>query len=405
MSGSPGRRAPAARSGSISIALRRCSSAFFRSRLRPGQLVEEAAPGDVRRRPARSSGSARWRARQPIAELALHPLRQRLDHAQPQRVVAHAHGGPVVPGDVVGVDGDRALGEVPAVLAPARALLLATRRDRRWPRSRTAPRARACRSRSARARASPAPAAAPRARPPCRRAACGDRRRARAARASARCGDWRRGARRRRRGLVAAADGRTAARGALTRITTRLLARAKVFGLPGRSMIGYAAADPQEERPCPTKRRRKPSSESTTRSSTCPSSSGPRTSTRSTSRKLRAKTGLRDARPGVHEHGVDEERDHVPRRREGHPPLPRHPDRAARREVDASSRLRTCSSTASCRTRPSSTRFSTAAHASLADPRGHEALLRRLPVDGPPDGDAVGDGAARCRATTRRRST
>ena len=44
--------------------------------------------------------------------------------------------------------------------------------------------------------------------------------------------------------------------------------------------------------------------------------------------------GLRDARSGVHEHRVDQERDHVPRRREGHPALPRHPDRAARREVD-----------------------------------------------------------------------
>ena len=42
--------------------------------------------------------------------------------------------------------------------------------------------------------------------------------------------------------------------------------------------------------------------------------------------------------------------------------------------------------------------FSHAAHAPLADPRGHEALLRRLPVDGAPDGDPVGDGAARCRA-------
>jgi citrate synthase len=32
------------------------------------------------------------------------------------------------------------------------------------------------------------------------------------------------------------------------------------------------------------------------------------------------------------------------------------------------------------------------AHAPLADPRGHEALLRRLPVDGAPDGDPGVDG-------------
>ena len=31
---------------------------------------------------------------------------------------------------------------------------------------------------------------------------------------------------------------------------------------------------------------------------------------------------------------LDDERDHLPRRREGHPALPRHPDRAAGREVD-----------------------------------------------------------------------
>ena len=33
-----------------------------------------------------------------------------------------------------------------------------------------------------------------------------------------------------------------------------------------------------------------------------------------------------------------------------------------------------------------------AAHAPLAHPRGHEALLRRLPVDGAPDGDPLRDG-------------
>ena len=39
-----------------------------------------------------------------------------------------------------------------------------------------------------------------------------------------------------------------------------------------------------------------------------------------------------------------------------------------------------------------------AAHPPLDDPRGHEALLRRLPGDRAPDGDPLGDGRARCRA-------
>ena len=96
--------------------------------------------------------------------------------------------------------------------------------------------------------------------------------------------------------------------------------------------------------------------------------------------------------------GVDQERDHLHRRRQGHPALPRLPDRGARREVDASSRRRylLIYGHAADASR-SSTRFSHAAHPPLADPRGHEAVLRRLPADRPPDGGPVGDGAARCR--------
>src|SRR4029079_14789713 len=44
--------------------------------------------------------------------------------AEAERVVPHADGGPVVARGVVRVDGDGALREIPAVLAPARALLL-----------------------------------------------------------------------------------------------------------------------------------------------------------------------------------------------------------------------------------------------------------------------------------------
>ena len=68
-------------------------------------------------------------------------------------------------------------------------------------------------------------------------------------------------------------------------------------------------------------------------------------------RRLRA----HDLRPRVHEHGVVSKRDHLPRRRQGDPALPRLPDRAARRARAASSRSPTCWSTASCRPGRSST--------------------------------------------------
>ena len=60
-------------------------------------------------------------------------------------------------------------------------------------------------------------------------------------------------------------------------------------------------------------------------------------------------------RPGVHEHRVVPVGDHVHRRRQGHPRVPRLPDRAARREARPTSRSPTCSSTASCPRSRSST--------------------------------------------------
>ena len=72
----------------------------------------------------------------------------------------------------------------------------------------------------------------------------------------------------------------------------------------------------------------------TSRRSSCRSSTGRRTSAAIDISPLLREDGPRHARSGVHEHRLDDERDHLPRRREGHPPLPRHPDRAARREVD-----------------------------------------------------------------------
>ena len=122
-------------------------------------------------------------------------------------------------------------------------------------------------------------------------------------------------------------------------------------------------------------------------------------------RQAARQDGLRGARPGLHEHRLDHERDHLHRRREGDPPLPRHPHRAARREVDLRrdglpAHLRQAAQRAS-----ELDRLLHAAHPALADPRGHEALLRRLPGDGAPHGHPLGDGRARCRASTRTRST
>jgi citrate synthase len=50
--------------------------------------------------------------------------------------------------------------------------------------------------------------------------------------------------------------------------------------------------------------------------------------------KLRGADRLRDAGPGVHEHGVHQERDHVPGRRARHLRYRGIPDRRAGREVD-----------------------------------------------------------------------
>ena len=59
----------------------------------------------------------------------------------------------------------------------------------------------------------------------------------------------------------------------------------------------------------------------------------------------------------LREHRLDEERDHVHRRRPGDPALPRVPDRPDRRRTAPSSRSPGSSSTASCPPRPSSSGF------------------------------------------------
>ena len=66
-----------------------------------------------------------------------------------------------------------------------------------------------------------------------------------------------------------------------------------------------------------------------------------------------------ELRPGVPEHRVGAERDHLHRRRPRHPPLPRLPDRAARGARARTSRPPTCCSSASCRRRTQLARWST----------------------------------------------
>ena len=63
---------------------------------------------------------------------------------------------------------------------------------------------------------------------------------------------------------------------------------------------------------------------------------------------------LRDPGSGVHEHRRHHQRHHLHRRGQGDPALPGHPHRGAGREVRPSPRSPTCSSTASCPPRPSS---------------------------------------------------
>ena len=108
--------------------------------------------------------------------------------------------------------------------------------------------------------------------------------------------------------------------------------------------------------------------------------------------QLRAKTGLVTLDPAFMNTASTKSAITFLDGEQGHPALPRHPDRAARREVDLrrdrvpahlrqpAERDRARSSSPTLLTRHS------------LHPRGHEALLRRLPGHRAPDGDPVGDG-------------
>ena len=103
---------------------------------------------------------------------------------------------------------------------------------------------------------------------------------------------------------------------------------------------------------------------------------------------LLAKTGYTTYDERLRQHRLDQERNHLHRRRRGHPALPRLPDRAAGREVDvhrgqlpADLRRAADDGAAGEVHHPDP-----AAHAAA---RGPEALLRRLPAQRAPDAGAV----------------
>ena len=106
----------------------------------------------------------------------------------------------------------------------------------------------------------------------------------------------------------------------------------------------------------------------------------------------------------LHEHRLDDQRHHLPRRRGRHPPLPRLPDRAAGGQLRLHRSLATCCSTANCRptTELEDFRDKLRRHTML-----HEDM--RLFYDGfparrPSDGDSAARWSARCRRSTRIRS-
>ena len=103
---------------------------------------------------------------------------------------------------------------------------------------------------------------------------------------------------------------------------------------------------------------------------------------------LRGRLRADDLRPGVHQHGVVPLGDHLHRRREGHPPAPRDPDRAALRAVDLPRGrlppdLRRAAHPGAARA------LALRRHPPHVRPRERQAVRRGVPLRRPPDGDAA----------------
>ena len=99
---------------------------------------------------------------------------------------------------------------------------------------------------------------------------------------------------------------------------------------------------------------------------------------------------LRDdgLRPGLHQHRLLPLGDHLHRRRGGGPPAPRHPDRAALREVDLP-RGRLPADLRRAADRGPARALGLRRHPPHLRPRGHQEAERGLPPRRPPDGDAA----------------
>ena len=117
--------------------------------------------------------------------------------------------------------------------------------------------------------------------------------------------------------------------------------------------------------------------------------------------KLRAPDRPRDARPGVHEHRLDQERDHLPRRRAGASCAT-----AASRSSELAEKSTFVEVVVPAHLRPPAEQAGAGqvlrgAHAPLDDSRGHEALLRRLSRRRRTRWRSCRRWCCRCRASTR----
>ena len=106
---------------------------------------------------------------------------------------------------------------------------------------------------------------------------------------------------------------------------------------------------------------------------------------------LRSDTGLNYARPGIREHRQHTQRDHLHRRRAGHPPLSRLPDRGVGRAEQfprdhLPAPLRRPAECGSAR------QLRGADHQPHAAARGHPAHVPGVPSGGTPDGHECGRG-------------
>ena len=116
-------------------------------------------------------------------------------------------------------------------------------------------------------------------------------------------------------------------------------------------------------------------------------------------------TERRDPRRRVHQHRVVHVGDHLHRRRRGHPALPRLPDRAARGAVDLPRDVVPAHLRRAADAPTELADFESAHQAAHDAARGPAPVLRRLPARRAPDAGAVAPRSARCRPSTRTRST